>query len=363
MKLIIISLLLIFMGYHLSGEILFEYTDPAGDDYGAGQVVYPENPMFVEGIFDITSFKVEQIDNNYIFRMQFNGKIDYVEHAEFQYSYHLPDDFLLPLVHIYIDQDHVFSSGLIETIEGTNVAVEPESAWERGIVVTSLPGPYRGRLSIRQPVLENRIYIPEKIDIAKNKKEISVSVPLQFLGQFSSEWGFVVLVMSHEFSLSITNSIYIREVNSTATQFNFGGGEKNILTKEYDPNVIDLLASSRNTQEQMLSGYDREKKEFARIFAVYQPGAKATGTTVQGIVKQVSEEKVIINLGSEAGIKKKDKIIIAGDIIVIAEDVFPELTIASFTGVDDWKQVQQDMPVRLMVEEQDAMEINDPGDK
>ncbi|MBN1327484.1 MAG: hypothetical protein JW996_06005, partial [Candidatus Cloacimonetes bacterium] len=56
MKNNIILFLLIFCWISVQADILVELTDPAGDDYGTGSIRYPENPMFVEGIFDLLKF-------------------------------------------------------------------------------------------------------------------------------------------------------------------------------------------------------------------------------------------------------------------------------------------------------------------
>ena len=37
---------------------VFEMTDPTGDDNGPGTYVYPTNDVFKPGVFDLTKFRV-----------------------------------------------------------------------------------------------------------------------------------------------------------------------------------------------------------------------------------------------------------------------------------------------------------------
>ena len=349
MKKIYTFLFLIILLQIIYADILFELEDPSGDDYGAGNIIYPEHPMFEKGIFDIVSFKVSLEKDYYIFSLTFAKKIKPVEHHEFKYNYSLPDDFILPLVHIYIDEDHIEESGFVETIFGTNVNISPENAWERAVVFSSLSERYRGALKKKQPEFEKRTIIPDKIYISKNKKELSVKVPVSFLGEFSQDWGFTILVMSHDFSQTVFKNIYIREVKSTANQFNFGGGNGDLF-KNYDPNIIDYIPPLFQKQKIILKDYDKENRKFTTVYAVYPLVSKVKEQSVIGEVKQISEDKVVINLGSNNGVTENSELLINSRITVIAKDVFPELTIAAFINSEDWKDIEIGMKVTVLKE-------------
>ncbi len=336
--------MLIIISQLFCSELLFEFNDPAGDDYGNGEVVYPENPIFTKGIFDIISFKLFQEANFYIFSITVNCKIEPVTYHEFVYNYSLPEDFILPLIHIYIDMDHQDGSGFIESIQGAKVQIANECAWEKAVVFSSISQRYYTTLKSSQKNIINRVMIPDEINISKDKREILVKIPVSKLGEISEQWGFTVLMMGHDFSQTIKKNIYVLEVKSTASQFNFGGGDKGIF-KSYSSNVIDMLTPYDKNQKTMLNSYDKKKGEYATVHAIYPLGSIVKKKSISGIVKHISEEKVVVNLGAVDGVIKGSHLIIDSRIVIIATDVFPELTIAEFLNKDDWQKIEINMPV------------------
>ena len=52
------------------GTLLFDSTDPSGDDKGPGNYAYPTSPDFHAGAFDITDFQVYDTDSTVTFRLQ-----------------------------------------------------------------------------------------------------------------------------------------------------------------------------------------------------------------------------------------------------------------------------------------------------
>lgn len=345
-----ILIILLVVPTILSSELLFELRDAIGDDHGAGNVVYPEHPMFTEGLFDLTYLRVFEEEDQYIFAIGITGKIEPVQHAEFRYRYDLPENFILPLVHIYIDVDNVETSGFVNTIRGTNVEMKPDSAWERAIVISSMPNKYRAVVQRQQPEIARRVIIPEDITISRAGDEISVKIEKNRLGEITESWGFAVLMFSHDFSDTIAKTSYIREVRSTASQFSFGGGSGGLL-KRYDPNVIDMITEHPFEQKEMLSSFDPEKPELAKISAVYPlSGQQKREMAQSGEVMQYSDDRLIINLGSEHGVRKDTRFVIDGHIVVVAEDVFSRLTIATYTEDEQWRLIKEGATVSILQE-------------
>jgi len=347
MKKYIIIVFLLLLTASIFSETILKLDDAEGDDFGSGKIVYPDNPMFDERIFDILSFEVEDDTENYIFKISVAGKVIPVEHAEFQYSYDLPDDFILPLIHIYIDKDHTKDSGFTETIYGTNVVIDPENAWETVIVLASMPERYYGELVRIQPEFARSSIIPEKLILSRSKKEISVKIPKEYLGEITEDWGFTVLMMSQDFSQTIRKNVYVREVNAAASQYNFGGGDSGLLT-DLDPNVIDLIVPLGKDQKFELNSYNKEDKALAVLHAVYPNISVLKGAALTGEVKQVSDEKVVVDLGSEHGVVVGTELIIDNKIVVRAIDVFPQLTIASYIDEYAWENISEGMKVTIL---------------
>lgn len=340
-------LIIICSAFPLCPEDIIVISDTPGDDYGMGRVTYPEDPMYNPGIFDIVEFRVVQEEDNYLFTIAVAGKIEFIDHREFQYSYHLADDFILPLIHIYLDQDGIPGSGFTSLVPGVNAILAPENAWERLVIVASMPERYKAELQRVQPEIAYYTHIPDKINISKNKKEISVAIPVKILGEGATDWGYSVLMMSQEFSQTIMKNVYIREVKSTASLHNFGGGEGGLF-KKIDSNIIDLIVPANKDQRQILSSYNEDSQQLATIYAVY-PDSRQQGVIAQvGEVKQITPEKIVISLGSDQGVYEESRLLIDNRIVVIARDVFPELTIAVFLEPDDWQTVEIGMMATIL---------------
>lgn len=344
MEKIIIIIILFCTIYISNADVIISIDDPIGDDYGKGSIIYPEHEMFDPGIFDITGFTISQKNEDYVFMINLNGKVNSVKHDEFEYSYNLAEDFILPLVHIYIDKDHVEGSGFTKMINGTNANISQENAWEQVLVIASMAERYRGELERSQPEIAHNAIIPESIDISRDKKSIEVTIPKKILGELDKKWGFTILMMCQEFSQTIEKSVYIKDVKSTASQYNFGGGEGNIL-KNYDSNIIDMIVPLGTRQEEILSSFNADKKKYVELSAIYPVLTELKRNLNIGKVKQVSEEKVVVNLGSDNGIEKGSELIIENKYIIIVSDVFPGLSMATYLNPDDWEKVTINMNV------------------
>jgi len=58
------------------GDLISELTDPAGDDDGPGEYVYPTDGAFEEGAFDLRSFRVLETDEEYRFAFEVENLYD-----------------------------------------------------------------------------------------------------------------------------------------------------------------------------------------------------------------------------------------------------------------------------------------------
>ncbi|HPR18273.1 MAG TPA: glucodextranase DOMON-like domain-containing protein [Candidatus Cloacimonadota bacterium] len=332
-----------------SGTVVVQFNDDLNDDYGDGNVAYPEHPMFTPGIFDIEQFRLEDAGNHYDFIVKVRGKIDYVQFDEYKYRYDIPDDFIFPLVQIYIDTDRLENSGITETITGVNAAITSESAWEKAVVFSAMPEKFRMKIQKLQPAYASRVAVPDKIYLSKDKTEMRVEVSKEFMGKVQPEWGYTVLMLGHDVTSSIKKNIYAMEVKSTASQFDFGGGHGALL-KRYNSNIIDLIEPPFQSQKKILAAYDADEKKLTKVGAVYSHNSKEKAVRITGEVKQVSAEKVVINLGSLQGIAKGTQMIIASHYVVEADDVFPELCLAHFIDTGDADKIEIGMKAEIWKE-------------
>lgn len=346
-------MLLLVLIIHLSPsfctEVILEFTDDKKDDYGDGKVVYPGHSMFQPGIFDIEQFRIEDKGDYYKFVVRVRGKVNYVTFDEYQFRYNLPEKFIFPLIHIYIDTDHVENSGIRETILGVNATINEESAWERAVVFSSIPQRYRLYMEHFQIPFSNRVDIPPKIYLSKNKKEISVRVGKQFIGEIQSEWGFTILMLGHDVAKTIKKNVYVMEVKASSSQFNFGGGHTT-LYERYNSNIIDMIVPPFQYQKRILSNYSVGEKRYPEIGAVYKSYKKMKPNIAIGEVKQVSSDKLVINLGAKHGVVTGIKLIIASQFIVEVDDVFPEICVAHYLNDSDADIIEKGMEATIWKE-------------
>ena len=348
----LIALLILCTISLFASKTIIKIDDDSGDDYGAGNVIYPEDQMFNDGLFDLTGFEIEEEDDYYRFIINVMGKLSPVEHDEFQYSYNLGDDFYLPMIHIYIDQDHIEGLGFTSTIKGTNATIHPENAWEKVVVIAALPERFAGELNRSQPEIAHNAIIPNKLKISRSRESMSVKVPKNRIGEISPQWGFTVLMFCQEFSQTIDKSIYIKDIKSTSSQMNFGGGSGNFLGN-YDPNIIDMILPLGKYQREVLANYDQKEKKYTEIFACYPEFSALKKQSSFGVVKQVSEDKIVVDLGSDDCVSKGMELIVDNRIIVTVSDIFPNLSIAVFKQAEEWESIKPEMNVSIRMKNEE----------
>ena len=344
MKIVIYFILIILVSSSLCrGEYYkFQQKDHLGDDYGYGEVTYPQNDNFRKGSFDITGFEVAQDDENLIFRIDLAAKIGKFEYSEYQYRYSLPDDFMLQLIQIYIDKDHAQGSGITATLPGVNGEIASGSAWEKAIVISSLPHKFKSEIERANLSYQNRIYLPKKIKLKNSRKTIEVEVPLEEIGIPNEDWGYTVLMLGHDFSGSLfKNNVLVREIKTIASQWNFGGKEED----RQNTNIIDLLTPIKHPQEIVLKP-DKKKNI---IYAVYKNGNNIKAITLKGNVIQTSRDKIVVDLGAKDGILVDTEIVINNNYKAVVTEVFPEMIMAELVDNDDYKKIDKGMIVTVLL--------------
>ena len=346
MKIKLIVILILCTISLFTAESIIKIDDDAGDDYGHGKVIYPEDPMYAEGIFDITSFEILENEDDYEFIISINGELNPVNHDEFQYNYNLGDNFYLPMIHIYLDQDHVDGSGFTTTINGTNAFFNSENAWEKVVVIASLPERFAGDLKRAQPEIAHNAIIPYKYKVSRTNDAIITKIAKKEIGEISPQWGFSVLMLCQEFSQTIEKSVYIKDIKSTSSMTNFGGGSGNFLGN-YDPNIIDMILPLSKNQKKVLSNFDNEEKRYVELYAYYPQFTAIKKNESVGSVKQVSESKIVIDIGSDMGVEIGSQLLVDNRVVVIVTDVFPNLSIAEFNNSEDWITVEEGMKVNI----------------
>lgn len=206
-------------------KLLFDKTDPAGDDRGPSNTyVYPTNVNFVSGISDLTRAVFHYDAENLYITLQFKELHNPGWHPEYGYQ--------LTFAAIAIDRGNTKGTHTIGL--NSNYTTEPSFTFDRLIAVG---GGFRILDEKGSIVCE---YLPRAED-AKNPigniatRSINFSIPLIYLGVPSNKWKVLVLAGAQDDH----GGAGVGEFRTVDKNFGewIGGGK----TDPAFPNVYDIL--------------------------------------------------------------------------------------------------------------------------
>lgn len=227
---------------HQVAPNVFRYNDPIGDDKGPGYYTYPTNPVYAPGAFDIVSFEVDATArDNIVFKITVN--------ADLKQDWGMAADFDVQHFQIYIDQDNVPGSGEVRCIPGLNVFFDPNSAWDRVVIVSSQPNSrVQVEIDVKAKDMASSVAIP--IKITGQGRTITAVVKRKDLGVAAdadiSGWAYQVVAQSNE-GFPDSDDMLTRNVNEFRGLHRFGGGS------DYwgDPELMDILVwPARGTMQE-----------------------------------------------------------------------------------------------------------------
>lgn len=208
-----------------TGErVYFAASDPAGDDRGAGSLVYPTHRAFEphRGLFDLLAFRVLGDGTHIHFDLTF---------GEITNPFSAPEGFYHQRIDIYIAAGGAEGS-LEPFVPGPHIRFHPRHPWTMRLRVAPFGGT---RLhGYRDPVdspgrgrgLETRV-LPDG-------RTIRVSVPVEVLGVPGRDWRYYVLVGGYDHF----GPDEWRDVVAEESPWAFGAGRDPAGV----PRVIDMLA-------------------------------------------------------------------------------------------------------------------------
>ncbi|MEM2703148.1 MAG: glucodextranase DOMON-like domain-containing protein [Candidatus Bathyarchaeia archaeon] len=232
------------------GEIIFQYSDPEGDDNGPGTYTYPTSQEFLDGCFDLLNFTVSKLNEENIFKFRFKTLGGNPWNGPFGFS--------LQFVHVYIDIDGVSGSGRTNTF-GARVNVSSADAWEIALLI----GP--GWAGSNIVTFANGTELSEVMIIEPEGEDTVVArVPMDVIGEVNEAWKYVVLVLSWD-GYAPNN---IREIGVTAQAYLGGGADADAVIAGVQPYVYDLLVPINMNQADILKSYSIADKKYATVYAV-----------------------------------------------------------------------------------------------
>lgn len=234
--------------------------DPAGDDNGPGNYVYPTDKVYKRGSFDLRGLEIVPQGENIEFRVKVGSIIDDPWDSKAWGG----NGFSVQMAFIHIDMDHKAGSGVQESLPGLNVRFAEDEAWDR-VVIISPQGPTRVNSEIEQKAAahKDRIIVPS-VTRAVGKTLIAVVPKSAFGGKTPSRaWGYQVLMQSNE-GFPAKTDLLTRKVNEFEGQHRFGGGSD----YDNDPHVVDLFtspakggAAEKQSQHDVLGKWNKDTTE------------------------------------------------------------------------------------------------------
>ncbi len=223
---LVLALLILFMPMLAQKEISFK--DPQGDDNGSGSFIYPTDPVYKPGSFDITEFTVKDK----------GGAVELTVSvgAGLENPWNMASGFSVQQAFVFIDMDGKAGSGHKLALPGLNAEFLPGGYWEKAVIMSPQPSSrVKTEVKMKAADTERDIIVP--LSVTPRGKSFTAIIKKEDLGaDVSEEWGWQVLLTSNE-GFPEGNSILVRKLNEYEGQHRFGGGSD----YDGDPNFLDML--------------------------------------------------------------------------------------------------------------------------
>jgi alpha-amylase/alpha-mannosidase (GH57 family) len=195
--------------------------DPEGDDHGPGSYVYPLDPVFGSGTYDIVEFAVAQDDNNLIFRFTFAGTLNN--------DWGAPNGMGIHTIDVYVD---AAEGGARKLLPGRNAALPDGTGWEFAVWAEGwtpgLYGPPAGDapspMQLGDSGTLNIVSDPgqSKVTIRVPKKVFAENLGVDVSALDPASWRYLGVVMSQE-GFPASGVWRIRDVEPNPQQWRLGG--------------------------------------------------------------------------------------------------------------------------------------------
>ena len=222
------------------GERLFRIEDDAGDDHGPGSYTYPGSAVFTPGSFDLLSVEAVDGGEDVLFSIRLGA--DLVDPWDGS-----PVGYDLQNIDIYVDTRG--DGGFTELLPGRRALVADGYAWDRAVFATGRTDVVERDVAEKvNAAMREALFVPLEDRQSIDGDVLTLRVPKSFLGEMRPGWAFQVVVTGSEGSME-ADSLRVREVRATASEWNFGGGSDGVE----DPNILDLLVPAGMSQAEALA--------------------------------------------------------------------------------------------------------------
>lgn len=234
--------------------------DPSGDDNGPGAYIYPTDPAYERGSFDLRKLTIKSLGDTVEFTVRMGRKIkDPWRSKEWD-----GNGFSLQMVFVFLDT--TAGAGHTEGVPGLNVDFAPAGAWDKVVILSPQPAKrIRSEMSGKASAMAKDVVVPLKTR-ARGKDIIGVVDAKELGGAPLAQWGYQVVVQSNEGYPGSTD-VLTRKVNEYEGPHRFGGGNDH----DCDPHALDILAPPAK-------GGDGEKEGQHEILGAFTCDVHGSGT-------------------------------------------------------------------------------------
>jgi hypothetical protein len=279
------------------GRLIFTLTDPKGDDYGDGTLMYPVRTDMQPGDLDLVTFLAYAQSGGTVFEATFARSVRAPERRTIDEVGTTLDKiaklgFYEFNIDVYIDTDRIPGSGSTATLPGRRAAIAPANAWEKAICLT--PRPYDAQqvlkaIYVREAKLEvkrrqgsvssadvdgisagvardvaSSVFFPTTVSVSG--RSIRFFVPDSFLGgPAKNSWSYVVGVSGASIETKVDVAAIIGLEGRTSPGLMIipilpGKGFDNFGTNregdDLQPTFLDIIVPPGTTQEAVLKDYN-----------------------------------------------------------------------------------------------------------
>lgn len=259
-------------------ETVTSLKDPAGDDKGMGNYVYPESSEFQKGVLDLTGF-IAKFNRGY--GIQFVVNLSKIGGNPRNFN----AGFSLQEIQIYVHaKDGV--PGSINTY-GLNVVVRGPDAWQFAVIAPAYAPPWNAAMVL---IYANGTVVkdPEGANISVEGNSIVINIPMKYVKSWSDNmkyWRYFVAVTpfnpKEPFGVMRLSTTPGKEVIGSVSPLMLGAGVA--------PKIMDLLAPNASAQYLMLKSCNIPSGSpavvaavpYAQSYVLPQPVKTATTTVTK----------------------------------------------------------------------------------
>lgn len=231
-------------------KVVFEMTDPLGDDDGAGGYKYPTAAVFTSGVFDLKSFKVIDVGDRVVFEstvVDLGGN-----------PWGGPNGWSMQYIHVYI-HTALSEPGRNDTF-GLNICIAEEHTWHMALLIApgwgTDPVPigertalYYSNGSVLPQNGDLRVYADQALGVIVVEASKRVLVDVEHI----DKWIYVVVLTSYDGY----GSNRIRSFSTSPDVWIVGAPDYALaIAANVIPRVMDLLAPTAEEQYSMLKSFN-----------------------------------------------------------------------------------------------------------